>query len=307
MSGLHPRLKAFQTQLQRSPLTRIDDPIVSERGIRLWLKRDDLLHPVVSGNKWRKLKYILNDALHRGADTVISMGGAYSNHLHALAFVGRALGLNTVGFIRGERPLELNPTLLDLIAWGMELRFVSRRDYRQLRGFKTCDSLPGLKPDEYWLAEGGATALALQGVAESAAEIDVAFDTLAVACGTGTTLAGLIGAAPASTQLIGVAALKGGGFLTDDIAALLNRSGGADRAVWRVLTDYHCGGFARTTPQLLDFIADFQRRHAIELEPVYTGKLLYALYDLIRNGYFPAGHRIVAVHTGGLQGKRSET
>lgn len=116
----------------------------------------------------------------------------------------------------------------------------------------------------------------------------------------------MIGAAPASTQLIGVAALKGGGFLTEDIAALLNRSGGADRAVWRVLTDYHCGGFAKTTPQLLDFIADFQRRHMIELEPVYTGKLLYALYDLIRSGYFPAGHCIVAVHTGGLQGKRSE-
>ncbi|WP_260839389.1 1-aminocyclopropane-1-carboxylate deaminase/D-cysteine desulfhydrase [Methylomonas koyamae] len=304
MSGLHPRLQAFQTQLQPSPLTRVDDPIVSGRGIQLWLKRDDLLHPVVSGNKWRKLKYSLNDALYRGADTVLSMGGAYSNHLHALAFAGRVLGLNTVGYIRGERPPELNPTLQDLVAWGMELRFLSRQHYRQLRAFRTPDSLPGLKPGEYWLPEGGALDLALQGVAESVAEIDIGFDTLAVACGTGTTLAGLIGATPAGTELIGVAALKGGEFLIEDIQSLLDAAGAANDAAWRILTDYHCGGFAKTTPQLLDFIVDFQNRHAIELEPVYTGKLLYALYDLIARGYFPAGHRIVAMHTGGLQGKR---
>ncbi|WP_320415843.1 1-aminocyclopropane-1-carboxylate deaminase/D-cysteine desulfhydrase [Methylomonas montana] len=304
MKDLHPRLQALQTQLADSPLTRIEDSALTAQGLELWIKRDDLLHPIISGNKWRKLKYILNDVLCRGADTIVSMGGAYSNHLHALAFVGRALGLKTVGYIRGERPAQLNPTLNDLLSWGMALRFVSRSDYRQLRSYKSPDSLPELQPGQYWLPEGGAIDLALQGVAELVHEIELDFDTLAVACGTGTTLAGLIAAVPITRRVLGVAALKGGDFLSDDVKRLLDTQGMAPNADWRILLEYHFGGFAKATPALLGFIQNFQQRHGIELEPVYTGKLLFAIYDLARQGYFSAGQRLVAVHTGGLQGKR---
>ncbi len=304
MTDLHPRLQVLQAKLAASPLTRIHDPELTDRQLELWIKRDDLLHPIISGNKWRKLKYILNHALRSGADSIVSMGGAYSNHLHALAFTGKALGLKTTGYIRGERPTQLNATLKDLLDWGMALRFVSRSDYRQLRDYKTPDSLPDLQGGQYWLPEGGATDLALQGVAELVDEIEIGFDTLAVACGTGTTLAGLL-SSPLTHRAIGVAALNGGDFLSEDVEQLLNKQGMSSHANWQILIDHHFGGFAKTTPALLRFMDDFQQRYGIELEPIYTGKLLFALYDLIRQGYFPVGQRIVAIHTGGLQGKRN--
>jgi len=301
---LHPRLQALERQLHPSPLTRVVDTALSSRGLALWIKRDDMLHPIISGNKWRKLKYILNDALYSGADTIVSMGGAYSNHLHALAFVGRELGLKTVGYIRGERPAQLNPTLSDLIDWNMELRFVSRSDFRQLREYTQHESFPELRQGQYWLPEGGATELALRGVAELLDEIELEFDTLAVACGTGTTLTGLVAAAPPASQVLGVAALKGGDFLADDVKQMLDTRGITAYADWRILLDYHGGGFGKTSSALLGFIRDFQNRHDVELEPIYTGKLMFAIYELIQQDYFPAGQRIVAIHTGGLQGKR---
>lgn len=302
--ALHPRLRALEEQFLPSPLTTIVDDELAAHDIELFIKRDDLIHPIVSGNKWRKLKYVLNHALHLGAESIVSMGGAYSNHLHALAFTGKILGIKTVGYVRGERPERLTPTLIDLQDWGMELRFISRGDYRQLREYKRHDSLPELNPGEYWLPEGGATGLALQGVAETAKEIDIGFDVLAVACGTGTTLAGLIANTPTSSRVLGVAALKNAGFLVHDVQQLLAVQG-ISSMNWQIALDYHCGGFAATTPDLLTFIADFEARHGVPLEPIYTGKLLYALYDLARQGHFPKGQRIVVLHTGGLQGKRS--
>lgn len=301
--NLHPRLQALERHLAPAPMMQIVDDELAKRRIELWIKRDDLIHPVISGNKWRKLKYVLNHALHLGFDTIVSMGGAYSNHLHALAFVGKVIGIKTVGYVRGERPDQLTPTLMDLNDWGMELRFVTRSEYRQLREYKGHDSLPGLKPGQYWLPEGGATDLALHGVGESIAEIDVAFDVLAVACGTGATLAGLIAHAPQSSHVLGVAALKNAGFLVYDVQQLLE-SRNINRTDWQIALDYHCGGFAQTTPALLAFIHEFQERHGVPLEPLYTGKLLFAIYDLIRLGHFQAGQRVVALHTGGLQGNR---
>lgn len=134
-----------------SLLVKIDEPFITEQGLELWLKRDDLLHPVISGNKWRKLKYILQHAVSLNTRKIISMGGAYSNHLHALAYAGHELGLETLGIIRGERPEVLNPSLRDMREWGMALEFVSRSDYRQLRTYKQYQALPGLNPGEYWL------------------------------------------------------------------------------------------------------------------------------------------------------------
>ena len=297
---MHPELIKLEKTFTPSLLTKIDEPLCAQFDIELWMKRDDQLHPVISGNKWRKLKFILDHALYSGADTIISMGGMYSNHLHALAYVGKALGLKTIAYIRGDNPDLLTPTLVDLKAWGMELKFISRTEYRQLRQYKGSLDLPGLKPQQYWLPEGGAQALALNGVAELVAEIEIAYDYLCVPCGTGATLAGLIAATEDHVSLLGFAALKNASFLNTDVSTLLKQS----KSNWHINLDYHFGGFASTTPELLSFISAFEAKTTIQLEPVYTGKMMYALYDLISKGHFSTGQRIIAVHTGGLQGDR---
>jgi 1-aminocyclopropane-1-carboxylate deaminase len=297
---MHPELIQLEKTFDKSILSRIQDPMLDHCGIGLWIKRDDLLHPVISGNKWRKLKHILDHALSIGAHTLISMGGAYSNHLHALAYIGRELGLKTVGLIRGEQPDTLNPTLVDMRNWGMELKFVSRSDYRDLRHYKGWQDLPGIKPRQYWLPEGGAQTLALKGVAELGREIDMPYGMLCVPCGTGTTLAGIIEAVPESVSVMGFAALKNAGFLTADVESLLSRP----YANWQINPDYHFGGFAQVNAELMAFIEAFELKTHVPLEPVYTGKMLYGLYDLIAQGSFRPGQRIIAVHTGGLQGKR---
>ena len=297
---MHPELIKLEKTFNKSVLTKIDDALLEQYHIKLWMKRDDLLHPVISGNKWRKLKYILDNALSLGADTIISMGGAYSNHLHALSYVGKVLGLKTIGLVRGEQPEVLTPTLQDMKNWGMELKFVSRTDYRLLRQYRNWQDLPNLKPRQYWLPEGGAQVLALKGVAELVSEIEMPYDILCVPCGTGTTLTGIIEAVPEQVSVLGFAALKNAGFLTAEVEALLSRP----RNNWRIDLDYHFGGFAKTNAGLSAFIDDFELKTTIPLEPVYTGKMMYAIYDLIGKHYFKPGQRIIALHTGGLQGKR---
>jgi 1-aminocyclopropane-1-carboxylate deaminase len=220
--------------------------------------------------------------------------------LHALAYVGKALGLKTIGLVRGEQPETLTPTLSDLQNWGMVLKFVSRFDYRLLRQYKGCYDLPGLKPQQYWLPEGGAQALALKGVAELVNEIDVAYDILCVPCGTGATLAGIIDMVPDQVSVMGFAALKNAEFLQTDVESLLPRP----CSNWQINMDYHFGGFAKTSAELMTFMADFEFKTGISLEPVYTGKMIYAIYNLITKHTFKPGQRIIAVHTGGLQGKR---
>jgi len=298
---MHATLEQLERTFSPSILTPIRSPFLEKYGVELWLKRDDLLHPIISGNKWRKLKYSLNHALNLNKTTLISMGGAYSNHLHALAFVGKMLGLKTVGLIRGE---EIDtPTLQDLKVFGMELRFVSRGDYRTLRDYKTWDSLPNGAENEYWLPEGGASTFALQGVRELVDEIEQDYDVLCVACGTGTTLAGLISAAPENVAVLGFAALKNAAFLNHDVAQLVEKP----RDNWHIFLDYHHGGFAKMTVELHTFMADFTVQTGILLEPIYTGKLVFALYDLIAKNHFSRGQRIIALHTGGLQGNRGFT
>jgi 1-aminocyclopropane-1-carboxylate deaminase len=297
---MHPKLINLEQSFQPSILTPITHPGLKENNINLWLKRDDLIHPIISGNKWRKLKYGLDEALSLGKDTLISMGGAYSNHLHALAYAGKQLGLKTIGVIRGERPDELNPTLADLLAWGMDLQFVTRTDYRRYREYKEPDRLPGIKPNEYWLPEGGSNALALKGIAELVSEINIPYDFLCVACGTGTTMAGLIQNVPASVKVLGFPALKNVGYLNQDIQRLLPHQ----FTNWQLSREYHFGGFAKNNLLLESFMNDFQQNTLIKLEPVYTAKMLFGVMDLINKGYFKPGSRIIAVHTGGLQGAR---
>lgn len=277
--------------------------MLQARNIELWVKRDDLLHPIISGNKWRKLKYILNHALSLDAKTIISMGGAYSNHLHALAYVGHCIDLKTAALVRGERPAILNPTLCDLLNWNMELRFVSRSSYKELRRYKRWNSLPGIVQAGYWLPEGGATFLALRGVGEILAEIDLGYNMICAPCGTGTTLAGLIRAAGPHIKVMGFAAMKGGSFLEQEVAEFLT-AGRQRHCRWSINTDYHFGGFARTDATLQKFIQLFASNTGIQLDSIYTGKMLYGIYDLAQQGFFPPGTRIVALHTGGLQGNR---
>ncbi len=296
----HPALKTLEKSFSPSPLSPINDPLLIQHGIELWLKRDDLLHPIISGNKWRKLKYSLNDALKLGKDTIISMGGAHSNHLHALAFTGKLLNIKTHGFIRGEQPEKLTGTLKDLQDWGMQLSYISRSAYRELRHYHDRFSLPGLKPNEYWLPEGGSSVLALQGVDELVKEIDQPYDLLCAPCGTGATLAGLINATPNNTSILGFAALKNASFLMNDVNALLP----APHFNWQINLNYHFGGFAKTKPELFEFIKRFTEITGIVLEPIYTGKMMYAIYDLISKHTFTPGKRIIAIHTGGLQGLR---
>ncbi len=297
---VNPRLVELEATLKPSVLTQIFSPLLEQKQIELWVKRDDLIHPIISGNKWRKLKYTLEHALSKGADTIISMGGAYSNHLHALAYVGKQLNLKTVGYIRGEQPKHFSPTLQDLKHWGMELQFVSRSDYRELRDYKQFDQLPDIKCKEYWLPEGGATRLALKGVAEIISEIDLKFDVLCVPCGTGTTLAGLVEAREGVFKVCGFSAVKNGSFLIHDVEQLLSKQ----VHNWTVFTDYHFGGFAKSKAELNSFIENFMIQHAIELEQVYTGKMFYGLFDLIKHDYFKPQQKIIAIHTGGLQGRR---
>jgi len=300
---MHSELIKLEKTFQPSILKKINDPWLEQRQIELYIKRDDLLHPVISGNKWRKLKYSLDHALSLGSDTLISMGGAYSNHLHALAYVGKVLGLKTIGLIRGEQPLILSSTLNDIKRWNMELRFVSRTDYRLLRQYKNYDTLPRLKSGEYWLPEGGATNLALQGVAELITEIGIPYDSFCVPCGTGATLAGVAEVASESVSVLGFAALKNASFLTADVDALLSQS----RNNWQINLDYHFGGFGKINAELSAFIEEFELKSAIPLEPIYTGKMIYGIYDLIKKNYFKPGQRIIALHTGGLQGKKNKT
>lgn len=297
---MHPKLIALEEKFNTSVLNKIADPLLDRYRIELWIKRDDLIHPVISGNKWRKLKYILDHALSLNVHTLISMGGAYSNHLHALAYAGRQLGLKTIGLIRGERPGVLNSALLDMERWGMDLKFVSRSDYRLLRQYKGWQDLPGIESGQYWLPEGGAQSLALQGVAELVREIEQPYDIICAPCGTGTTLAGIIDAVPGQVFVQGFAALKNAGFLMADIEHLLERP----NTHWQINLDYHFGGFAKAPGELFNFMRAFELKTAIPLEPIYTGKMLYALYDLMAKNHFKPGQRIIAVHTGGLQGNR---
>lgn len=301
--SLHPRLEALKLSLNPSPLTSITDSNLEKHDIRLSIKQDELIHPVLSGNKWRKLKYVLNHVLESGYKGIISMGGAYSNHLHALAYAGRELNLPVAGLVRGEQTISLTPTLKDVRHWGMQLHFVSRTEYRQLRQPELDLHWRKLYPDYYWLPEGGAVDQALKGVAEILSELPGDYDWLGLACGTGTTLAGLASQLAPPRQILGIAAVKHADFLYRDIAQLL---GNTQADNWQIQLDYHQGGFGCVNPTLLNRIHRFEQQQGIRLEPIYTGKLLMAVEDLMNNGFFQAGQHIILLHSGGLQGWRSD-
>ncbi|OUJ73905.1 1-aminocyclopropane-1-carboxylate deaminase [Hymenobacter crusticola] len=285
-------------------LQELAEPVARQRGVRLLLLRDDLAHPELPGNKWRKLKYNLLAARAQGHTTLLTFGGAYSNHLAAVAATGRLYGFRTIGVVRGEEHSPLNSTLAQAAADGMELRYLDRDAYRRKQEPAFLATLQRATGPAYVVPEGGSNTLALPGCAELVTELatQTNFDALCVACGTGGTLAGLLTGLAGTRHAVGIAVLKGGSFLQQDIDALTQAATGTLYSNWSLQTDYHFGGYASFSPELLLFIRQFQARHGVLLDPLYTSKLLFGVLTLIEQGYFAAGSTVVAVHTGGLQG-----
>ena len=270
--------------------------------ISVFIKREDLLHSQISGNKFRKLKYNLIKARQLNQRTLLTFGGAYSNHIAAVAAAGHEFGFNTIGMIRGEELLGKindNPTLRLAQQQGMRLVFISRADYRRKTEPNFIQALQNQFGEFYLIPEGGTNALAVQGCTEIlTAQDKQQFDYICCAVGTGGTIAGLIESSTDQQMVLGFPALKGD-FLQAEIQQWTQKTN------WELVPGYHWGGYAKTTPALLQFVQDFYGQNGIEIEPVYTGKMLFGIFDLIQQGYFPAHSQILVIHTGGLQGNLS--
>ncbi|WP_417942506.1 1-aminocyclopropane-1-carboxylate deaminase/D-cysteine desulfhydrase [Flagellimonas chongwuensis] len=280
------------------PNDHIDMPLLREKGIDLYLKREDTIHPYISGNKYRKLKYNLREAKKLGKHTLLTFGGAYSNHIAATAYAGHEQGLKTIGVIRGEElegKWHDNPTLNLAHEHGMQFHFVSRSDYRLKNEAAFLERLTDTFGDVYLLPEGGTNDLAVKGCSEILTEEDATFDYICSAAGTGGTVAGLINAAQSHQTVLGFPVLKGD-FLIEEIRTFVHN----DR--WKLVTEYHFGGYAKVDRPLIDFINLFKSKTGIPLDPIYTGKMLFGIFDLVKKGVFPPETQILAIHTGGLQG-----
>ena len=289
-----------------TPLQEISDAVTRVAGVTLFIKRDDLIHPTVSGNKWRKLKYNLLEAKQKGAAAILTFGGAFSNHLYATAAAGAYSNLKTIGIVRGEDRGEFKSSTLKFCEeQGMILHFVSREEYKLRNSQDYIDELGVKLGNPFVIPEGGTSEWALKGVEEMTFEVDQQLtqkpDYYVVAAGTGGTAAGILSS---GANVLAFSALKGGEFLQEDILNLA----GAGQTIGKLdlFTNYHFKGYAKHTPELLDFMRWFKEQHTIQLEQVYTGKMMFGLYDLMKNGYFQKGTTIVAVHTGGLQGLLAE-
>jgi 1-aminocyclopropane-1-carboxylate deaminase len=292
--------------MQSSSLQPIILPQTEKANVKLYLKHDDLIHPLYGGNKIRKLKYNVQQCLKEGKTGLLTCGGAYSNHIIAAAAYGKEHGLKTKAIIRGEELLIENPTLKDAAALGMEFVFVSREVYRIIREQNNLAfELSHSNPEEwYFIPEGGTNAFAIDGVAELVNEIDIPFDYLATPCGTGGTFAGLMkGIKNVDAKLLVFSALKNGDYIIDEVAELLKED--FDRTKLELFTsEYVFGGYGKMKPELIDFVKSFKDQTGILLDPIYNGKMLFGLLDKIESGYFKKGSVIVALHTGGVQAWR---
>lgn len=290
-------------------MQHIQDELLQSKQINLYIKREDLKHPTIQGNKFRKLKYNLETAKTQQQKTLLTFGGAFSNHIYAVAAAGQAFDFETIGVIRGERIEPLNPTLQFAETNGMKLHFVSRSAYRNKNDSDFINNLKKQFGDFYLIPEGGSNELAVKGCIEIVSDISIDFDYLSSPIGTGGTLGGLILGTGKKGKVLGFPALKGGDFLKDDIQNLLLKT--IEKGIihhktipqnWEIITDYHFGGYAKHKPELVNFINNFKEKHHVPLEPIYTGKMLFGIYDLIQKDYFKPNSTIIAIHTGGLQG-----
>ena len=272
-------------------------PLLKEKGIRLFVKRLDKIHPFISGNKWFKLKYNLIEAKKNSYKTLLTFGGSYSNHIAATAFSAKEKGLKSIGVIRGEEHFPLNPTLAFARGNGMELHYVSRADYRLKATPKFLDKLKVQFGDFYLVPEGGANDLAIKGTEE----ILDASDTQNYICcsvGTGGTIAGIINSSNNKQKIIGFPAIKGFDALEKDIKNWTNKQN------YKFIKNYTCGGYSKVNKKLVELINQFNEVHNIPLDAIYTGKMMLGIMELIKQDYFPKASTILFIHTGGLQGNK---
>ena len=267
-------------------------------GISLHIKREDLIHPFVSGNKFRKLKYNLLEAKTQNKDTLLTFGGAFSNHIAAVAYAGKDKGFKTIGIIRGDElrdKISENPTLQFAENCGMQFEFVSREEYRLKSENHFLEKLKMKFGDFYLIPEGGTNELAIKGCEEILTENDADFDFICCAVGTGGTISGIINSVLDHQKVLGFPSLKGD-FLQDEIRNFVETQN------WELITGYHFGGYGKVSEELIAFINQFYAETKIPLDPIYTGKMVFGVIDLISENYFPANSKILLIHTGGIQG-----
>jgi 1-aminocyclopropane-1-carboxylate deaminase len=283
------------------PLSYSASPVIEWKDARLpvkvVVKLEYLNHPYVSGNKWWKLKYNLAEAQRRGFATLLTFGGAYSNHIFATAAAAHELRLKSIGIIRGEA--VSNPTLDFAQGKGMTLHFVSREDYRSKTQPGFISKLVADYGAFYLIPEGGSNELAVKGCIELGTKLqsEIFFDTICLPVGTGGTMAGIISAMDTSKRVLGFSGLKGPGNLPGEVEALTTKQD----CSWEIIPDYHFGGYAKRNPVLDDFIDTAKKDHGLDLDPVYTSKMMFGVLDLARKGKFKKGSTILVLHTGGLQ------
>ena len=270
----------------------------SNSNLSLFLRREDLIHPFISGNKFRKLKYNLAQAKAENQEALLTFGGAFSNHIAATAFAGKEQGLKTIGIIRGdelESKISINPTLKFAQECGMQFKFVSRELYRHKTETEFIENLKNEFGDFYLIPEGGTNEFAVQGCEEILSKVDSEYDFVCTAVGTGGTISGLINSSLPHQKVLGFPALKGD-FLNNEIRKFVRKEN------WELITDYHFGGYGKVNSELIGFINRFYADNQIPLDPIYTGKMVFGVMDLISANYFPINSKILLIHTGGLQG-----
>ena len=275
----------------------ISFPLLKEKQIQLFIKRIDQVHDDISGNKWYKLKYNLIKAKEQGAKSILTFGGAYSNHIAASACLAKEHGFSSIGIIRGEEHFPLNPTLGFAVAQGMKIHYISRRDYKLKHTVSFLEKLKVKFGDFYLIPEGGTNELGVKGTEEILDKNDIQ-DYVCCAVGTGGTVSGIINSTNDNQNVIGFSAIKGLSDLEKDVSRFVNRDN------YVLISDYCCGGYARLTYELVEFVNHFHTTQNISLDLIYTGKMMFGIMDLVDRDYFPIGSSILAIHTGGLQGNR---
>ena len=304
------RLQRFShlfSEIGVSTQQNLDIPLCRDRNVHLDIKRDDLLHSIISGNKWRKLKHLMLMLESQGKTNIATMGGAYSNLLHSLAYLCYRLNWSIEFFVRGYPEQKLTPTLQDAQKWGMQLHSVSREAYREKHTQPFLDELKQKYPNSMIIAEGGSGVLAVKGVADLMREIESSLpnlDVLVAACGTGGTLAGLVASAEHTKSILGIPVLKGAQFLNHDIEQLLSSSGSSAQCSWQLDLDGHYGGYGKVKAEHITAMQSIEQHHQVLLEPVYVAKMWRRFDELVSQDYFAPGAKVALLHSGGLQGRR---
>lgn len=281
-----------------SPIQEITDELFKEKKVTVLFKRDDLIHEDISGNKWRKLKYNLKASNGR---EILTFGGAFSNHIAASAAACNYYNIKSIGIIRGERPKQMNNTLLFAERSGMQLEFISRQEYKEKNTSEFLEKINIKYKKPFIIPEGGANREGLMGCTEVIHELHEDFDYIITAVGTGATIAGLSLGLKDNQKVYGISVLKGAEYLNDEIEELLGLNRDRNKK-YELIHDYHFGGYAKIKIELIQFMNDFYAKHGIKTDPIYSGKSLYALYDMIQKDVFPPNSKIIYYHCGGLQG-----